>query len=63
MRTCFRASRHLCSRPCPSRCRRGLRHREVRDDVVAHLQATVDRLEADVAELKREFAEFRKQFE
>ncbi|MGO4883223.1 MAG: YceH family protein [Bryobacteraceae bacterium] len=37
--------------------------REVRDDVVAHLQATVDRLEADVAELKREFAEFRKQFE
>jgi uncharacterized protein YceH (UPF0502 family) len=37
--------------------------RESRDDALAHLQATVDRLEAEVADLKRQFGEFKKQFE
>jgi len=37
--------------------------RETRNDAVAGLQASVDRLEAEVADLKRQFAEFKKQFE
>jgi uncharacterized protein len=37
--------------------------RETRDDPVARLQASVDRLEAEVADLTRQFAEFKKQFE
>jgi len=37
--------------------------RETRDDAVARLQTTVDRLEAEVADLKLQFAEFKQQFE
>ena len=37
--------------------------REVHDDSVARLQASVDRLEAEVADLKRQFGDFKRQFE
>jgi uncharacterized protein YceH (UPF0502 family) len=37
--------------------------RETRDDSVARLQVTVDRLEAEVADLRRQFSEFKRQFE
>jgi len=37
--------------------------RETRDDPVARLQASVDRLDSEVADLKRQFTEFKKQFE
>jgi len=37
--------------------------RETRDDTIARLLASVDRLEAEVADLKRQFGEFKRQFE
>ena len=37
--------------------------RETRDDSIAQLRASVDRLEKEFEELRRQFAEFRRQFE
>ena len=37
--------------------------RETRDDAIAELRASIDRLEQEVDDLKRQFAEFKRQFE